>query len=540
MRFWKVLIGVVIVLWGALTLYLPLSSPQGIFNTPDENANYFFATHFSFYDGLQVFESLSQEVDNALHPRGVNVINSFLVPESFLGLPFLYGTLFAVHAEDLAIFVFAGVLALLGLYALYNLFLHFFERSLARLALLLVLFTPVFLYWSGRPFMHTILFFDLLVLGWWLLLRGQIKWHIVSGILLGFALAVRTSEVVWIAFATLLIFYQRPQKESRLDWIAALLKLAFGTALVIVPLLFVNQDLYGNFFGTGYSVTETNLVLEEGAVPQLSQSSLLKNIFLPFGFHPIEAFSRFIKYAFGGMWWYVAPMVLGAVVGIMNHESRTMIRRGYLVVWGLLSMYLILIYGSFRAEVFADPAHPLDSTIGAPYLRYWLPIFVFGAPLVAEFLMFIRNRIMNNESGIKNTLGYVLRSTFYVPVVMVLFLTLRSVVWHGPESWFGVQDNLWQFAEFRERVVRATSENAIFLVPRWADRIYFSARGVIVDVEGKDVVGIIKTLHTENISVFWHRGRGEIKLEPELSAAGLKLERRFDLDPKGKLYEIRN
>ena len=553
MKFWKIFVAVAAVLMIGAALYLTFSAPEGIFNTPDENANYFFTENFSFDHGLKVFASIEEGVDNALHPRGVNIIKNFLVPESFLGLPLLYGAIKTALGGEWMPVALVILLTLSALYALYQLFSGFFEQGVARLALLLVLALPVFVYWLGRPYMHTALFLDFLILGWWLLARGETKWHIISGILLGLALAVRTAEVVWVGVGTLVLLlplrvrgsqrglravHNPPQPSLILREGVSALKLAFGVALVLIPLLFLNQDLYGNFFGTGYSVSETNLVVEGAEVPQLAQVSLVKQLLLPFGFHPLEAAGRFVRYALGGMWWWVAPMVLGAIVGIMNYESRIK-GRGYEIVWLLLAAYLVLAYGSFRAEVFADEAHPLAATIGAPYLRYWLPIFVFGAPLAAEFFLWLKHALSSKF--------YILHFTFYI---LLVFFSLRSVVWHGPESWRGIQDNLWNFAEARERAVRATPEDAVFMVPRWADRIYFPARKVIVDVDGKDVVGIINTLQEEGASVFWHRGRGEIKLEPELSPParggdegvvgekGFRLERRFDLDPKGKVYQI--
>ncbi len=551
MRFWQAFIVIAIVLWGALALYLPVSSPRAIFNTPDENANYFFARKFSFSNGLRVFEPLADKLDNAIHPRGVNIIGDFLVPESFLGLPILYGTLFELTKWAWLPLVFTYALTIFAIYALYQLFLHFFERRIARLSLLIVLTLPVLMYWTGRPYMHTILFLDFLVLGWWMMTRVSTRWDIVAGIFLGLTLAMRTSEVIWVGVGTLVLLLPlRSDVSVGLRTVASeikggvsALKIAFGAALVIVPLLFVNQDLYGNFFGTGYSVSETNLVLEDGAVPQLSQSSILRNIFLPFGFHPIEAISRFVKYAFGGMWWYVVPMVLGVFVGNWKLEIRNYATR-YTLVWLFITIYLIFVYGSFQAEIFADPLHPLEATIGAPYLRYWLPIFVFGAPMAAQFFLWLKGANYESNSNLRISNSQIRRfvkNSLCAPLLVgVVVLSLRAVVWHGPESWHGIQENLWNFAEARERVERATPESAVFIVPRWADRIYFPERRVVVDVEGKDVVQIVRTLHDEQVPVFWHRGRGEIKLEPEIYEAGFKLERRFDLDPKGKVYEIKN
>lgn len=576
---WKTTIVITLLAALGLALYLPLSSPQGIFNTPDENANYFFAQKFSFSNGLRVFEPLADELDNAIHPRGVNVIRDFLVPESFLGLPILYGTLLELTKWAWILLVLVSVLTVFAIYALYQLFLYFFERKTARLSILLVLTLPAFLYWTGRPYMHTILFLDFLILGWWLMSRVSTRWDVVAGILLGLALAMRTSEVVWVVVGTLLIILPFRLREGTTLSVFPI-KLIFGAALIVISLLFINKDIYGNFFGTGYSISETSLVVEGGQVPQLARVSFIEQLLLPFGFHPLQATGRFLKYALGGMWWYTGPMLLGVVLGLWvakpvsskgggdeteklnpyeqrNRHRKTTPPFWYTLVWLLLSAYLVLIYGSFRAEVFADPLHPLTATIGAPYLRYWLPIFVFGAPMVAKFFMFLSSVILRSRQATKDPVHKItgsfasLRMTaLAVGIVLMVFFGARTVIWAGPESWQGIQGNLWQFAEFRERVERTTAENAVFIAPRFADRIYFPARRVIVDVEGKDIVQIVRALHNEQVPVFWHRGRGEIKLEQSLSpparggdegvvgASKFKLKRRFDIDPKGKVYEI--
>jgi len=428
-RAWNAFFAMVLILAFFVLLYLPLSSPVGVFNTPDENANYFFAKTFAERGELSVIEPLEPLVDNVIHPRGVNVVRGFLVPESFLGLPIFYGGMIRLLAYtgqcqagsaalltlDCGLPAILAFLNIVALFCLLKIFKFFFEKTIARLALLFVLTNSIFLYWSGRPFMHNILFLDLVVIGWGILLvtvRSKIdtRWDMVAGLILGAAIAVRPAEIVWVSISTLAIIlmsefsYASADSPSRKRRILALgqrcFKAALGGLIILVSLLFFNRELYGNFFGSGYSTTESNIVVAESAVPQLARVSLAEQIFLPFGFHPLEAFSRFSKYALGGLWWYTAPMLLGAVIVmalwcVKGAQAAEQKARRYALTWLMVSMYLIIYYGAFRVEIFADPRHPLGSSIGTPYLRYWLPIFVFGAPFAAMFLLFFYRLIIS-------------------------------------------------------------------------------------------------------------------------------------------------
>ncbi|GEM_PF-6540183 len=511
----NIIVGIGLFFAVLVSLYLPYHSPHDIFNTPDENANYFFATHFGSKGALQIHDPIEKTVDNAVHPRGINVIAGFLVPESFVGLSLLHGIVARV-VPMLQPYV-VPCLTLLALFLLWKLYRRLFGQKMAFVAIALLSVLPPLIYWTGRPFMHTLLFLDLAILGWSIILWNAGAWDLVGGIIIGASLVVRTSEAVWVGLVTLLCILVRDQKIMRMC------KVGIGCVLVLGPLLLMNKDIYGNFFGTGYSVTESNLVVEGGAIPQLARTTLAAQLLIPFGFHPIDALARFSKYALGAVWWYAVPMVLGCIIMIAR-KSR------YAYIWTVLSMYLIISYGSFNAEQFADPTHPLGATIGSPYLRYWLPIFIFGAPMVAEFFMWVKNRCQ--VSGVRCQVLVV------AGVMLVGVLSLRAVIWHGPESWRGIEGNLIQFKEMRERIERTTPENAVFITPRWADRIVFPKRSVIVDIEGKDPIAIIRTLKTQGHTVFWWRGRGEIKLEPEILNSGFTLNRRFDVDPKGKIYEI--
>lgn len=516
----------------ALLFYLPFSS-AGKFNTPDESAHFYFARLLAETGSLKSAEPQNLFVENVLHPRAVNVVRGFLVPEGFWGLPLIYGA-FAKLLGVSALPFFTGMVALAALGAAYVLFRSVFGIRVAKLAVLLVAINPVFWYNASRGFYHNTLFAGLLVIALvlfslaWRGYRSQTRlWFVLAGLAAGCSLVVRPAEVAWVAgLFFLLVVAQLSRRNFSVFWFAAIV-----LPLALIPL--INHDLYGGAFRFGYAVTENPIPVSadaagESAPPRFFTVGLAEQIFLPFGFHPGEAFHRVAKYGILPVWWCALPAALGLLA--LFRKSSLSDERRYAAIWAAFSFYLVLAYGSFNAEFFTDPGQMPAAGIGSAYLRYWLPIYIFAAPLAAIGWLFLRDWFRDAPS----------RNRALAPIVILtVFFSTRSVFWNGTESLISIARDVSVFREQADRAISHTPPASVFLIPKWADRIYFPERRVAVDLEGKNVVKIVVSLLKSGISVFQVRGRGEVTLAAEeMAADSLRFVRRFDLDPKGKVYEI--
>jgi len=180
-------------------VYLPFSV-NNKFNTPDETANYFFAKLFAETGQLKIIEPLEKLVDNAIHPRSINVLSGFLVPEGFWGLPLIYGAIGRLSSINFLPYLTA-VLTILSLPFYFLFFKTIFGHKIARLSLLLLLINPVFWYNASRNFYHNLLFVNFLVILLYLIVSNRsltLARYIIAGISLGLALLVRPSETLWL------------------------------------------------------------------------------------------------------------------------------------------------------------------------------------------------------------------------------------------------------------------------------------------------------------------------------------------------------
>lgn len=533
---------IAVILFLATLLYLPFVAPFK-FNTPDETANFFFAKTFAETGRLKTAEPLNQIADNTIHPRGINIIAGYLVPESFLGLPVVYGSLGRLFGVK-ALPYLAPLLTCLIFPFYYWLVKKFFGKTVALLSLFLLIVNPIFWYNAGRAFYHNSLFliFFILFLFFSLFLVGQKKntargwcFFSLSGFFLGGALFVRPAEALWVGFLAGLLLLGNLWKKN---WAAV----GLLTALLPVGLmLFLNNDLYGGYFRFGYATTEAAVESSAAAVPRLSELSIARQLVFPFGLHPLAVARRFASYGVTPLWWYAVLIFLGGVACLLRllrlgsifkktKEKGSGPLAIYLVVLSLLAFYLIMYYGSFTAEFFTDPGQEVRYEVGSAYLRYWLPLYVLAGPLAACGLLFLRDRLW---TGAGRRVGL---ACF---VVLSVFLSVRAVFWRQPEGFLSVGQNLSGFYDTARVIEKKVSPGAVFLLPKWADRIFFPERRVIVDIEGKNVVSIVKGLLSAGREVFYLSGRGAISLKTEdLKENQLKLERRFDLDAMGKTYQI--
>jgi len=438
------------------------------YNSPDENANATLASVFGQTGKLWMDEPLNIELNNLLHPRSVISISSHLVPVSFLGLPVIYG-FFSRMVGIAFVGLLTPLLATLAVFAWRAMMERLFHsRVIAFFSSLAVLFHPSFWYYSGRLFMHNVPFVACLIFAIYFAMRHgarPITHHragpILCGFFLGLALWFRTSELLWVipsALALLIAFRRQLGFERALFVIA--------TALVVLaPLPFLNNALYGGPFETGYTAGGENVEYGVSHADATKPTELTSPIFhFPITLHFSRIPSHVYHYALELFPWLSIAAALGFLLILSeSHGEREKKIYNFLALG--VTAWLFLFYGSWS---FNDNPDPTLVTIGTSYLRYWLPAFILWSPYVARFLVWCVERMR----------------TAFTRRAMIGFLSLLLVglsvhpVFFAADGLARVRENVATFATKKDRILALTPSSSIIIVDR-ADKFLWPARRVV-------------------------------------------------------------
>jgi hypothetical protein len=444
-------------------IYSTLAFSAGaIFNSPDENANYFFSRLFATENRLDY--SLPEKSD-ILHPRSMTVVGQRIVPQSFLGLPLIYGILAKFYTAK-AILFFTPIIAVISVLFFYEIIKKVFGEKVAFLTALIIFIHPAFWYYATHTMYHNVLFLALFMVGICFLLVDGIgsrtskkevglpmRNAILSSIFISLALVVRYSEAPWVLLA-LVILYLSNRKD--ISWNKILISLMTLTA-VLLPILFLNNKLYGSPLISGYNLADSNLV-DVAELGTMMGSNWLGNIF-----------SNFWNYGIYLFWWLCLPALFGLIWLLKRYKKLNKKQRLYLIVFLASSAYLIIYYGSW---VFHDNPDPTKITIGTSYVRYWLPIYVFSAPFLATTLLKIKKLVAKLDYKYK-----ILALILFLIVVSYNFLFTFKL---AEES---IANNVLQdYKIIKDKVLQLTEPNAI-IVAGYYDKLFFPDRLVIENID---------------------------------------------------------
>ncbi|MBI2482564.1 hypothetical protein HYV74_00105 [Candidatus Uhrbacteria bacterium] len=432
------------------------------FHWPDETTNAFFARRVATGQSMRVEEPRNTAVGNIIHPRTANVrADGALVPGGYLGLPLWYGLLgrgIGIWAMGL----FTPLLAGGALVALaYIVRVGSGEVAVALLAAVFLALHPSWWLFSATAFLPNVPFAALLLIGIALLVRplaasagGDRRvlaaWGI-GGCMVGVALTMRTHEALWVGALVLLIARWR-----RVRW-TALLAAGVGAVLPFLPVLVLQQQLYGHPFTTGYA-----LLQEGGAAPTefvrtgLPIPASLQALVAPFGWYPFTALRHAWTYLVQPYWWLVGLAGVGCAV---RWRSRS--------TWAMLAMvlWLLLMYGSW---VLADPLVRSTNVWTISYVRYWIPMIVLWTPWAAYGCVWLVRRCPWRWRPLAQA----------VVLVGIAFLTVARAVTDPDE---GLRRQAAAIAEHRLRaqaVLAATEPDAVICSDRM-DKTFFPERAVV-------------------------------------------------------------
>lgn len=487
----------VVVLFFISTLWLVVGQPV-VFNSPDENANYFFALSFAQTGQMSVVETDNLSLGGRLHPRSTIVIGEKILPKSFLGFTALAGSAALIFGKfaPLLLTPILAVLAVLAWRAIVNQL--FDNHRLADWSAFLLMIHPAFWYYSARTMMHNVAFLALLVISFWLLICQPVQklcsryqsnffdklrnldWAI-GGMMFTLAVAVRTSEVLWLSLLLLFLLWCARKIVSR----SQIGLFILGGLIVALPFGYLNQVHYGHFWDFGYTVASTNpeinLAIEvpDEQIDQVvaSENPGLTRYLLPFGFHEMNIWHNVWNYGLKLYPWMGILALVGFIFAFVNRDRRW---RTLAFAAAGVAVWLGIVYGSWW---FADNPDPNVISLGNSHVRYWLPVFCLLTPMLALVIL----------SGLKQIRSVFMRNIISVIIAMVMTGLSLNLVFFGIDGLQSTRVSLAQFAQKRTEVIAATEPEAIVIVDH-ADKYLFPERRVVVPLRSQVTYGLLPAL----------------------------------------------
>lgn len=482
---------VALVLYFMSLLWLAFGVPYS-FTSPDENANFTFARSFRADDTFAVFDGVTRELDGLVHPRSAVAVGSFIMPGSFLGLPFIAG-MFGKLSGDAGMQYLTPLLLLVALCAWFDLTRRAFGGPrFAMLATVLLAVHPGLWYYAARTMMHNVGFVSFLMLAAWAAFaepfsrgaKGDNAIHsrvvelTVAGVCVGMALFFRTSEALWVGAAVAALAWRfRASVKGILPW----LMLGVGIAVPLVVSGVLNAQLYGSPFVNGYTIEDTSgaapdeVQIALAEVPTISFTNEMLAMVFPFGIHERAILKNVWNF---GLSSYPAFTVLAAA-GIALSVGKEASRWRILAVVTLgLAVWLGIVYGSWS---FNDNPDPAAVTLGDSHVRYWLPLFVlsslFAARAIAAFARMAEGR---------DAKGVPLAVATTTAVVLLSAVT----VFGGDDGLVRTREVLFESATKREAILSQTEDDAIIVVDR-ADKFLWPYRHVIQPLRDEENYSVL-------------------------------------------------
>jgi len=462
------------------------------FNSPDETANYYFASEFTESSKLWTLEPMNITFGPVIHPRSITVNDGRLVPGSFIGLHLIYGTIGKLISVNF-IPLLTPLITVLAAFALVRVFKRIFDERIAYLSGVLFFVHPAVWYYASRGMMHNMLFVNLLIFGAFFLIAKPLskvatKYPmalitpyldvVLAAVCFGLAVVVRTSEVFWlVAVGVFLVAYF----IKKISYSKAVIFIVIFF-LSVLPMFLMNESLYGSPLASGYSILDNSevlsyesVVIEGDTAEQVtSVAATISGYLAPFGIHPRTLLRNFFNY-FVEMFWLMNILIFfGFLIFISKlRERKTSEKFGlYLSVTAFVGAWLVIVYGSW---VFNDNPDPTKVTIGTSYVRYWLPIFILTIPFIAH--------------GINRASQFFKRDwqkhTVLVVVVLIIFVTSFRLVFFGEDGLAAAKASVDANYKIAEQVYQYVEEDAVIIVDR-ADKVFFPERRVMYPLRDDD------------------------------------------------------
>ncbi|MBT5337970.1 hypothetical protein HN858_01250 [Candidatus Falkowbacteria bacterium] len=528
--------------WFLVTATLPgqESTGQLIFSWPDAMANNYFIEHFVDNGNFKKVESLNQELSSIIHPRSANVLpnSGDVVPVSFLGFVIILGLIGKIIGLTLVRFI-TPLAAVIAVFYFYKLISRIFNEQTGFLSAILLFSLASFWYYASLVMLPTVLFTSLLIVGlYYFVLQGEekYKWHYsaLSGLLVGLALIVRLSELVWVLALLLVITIAY---KNKFNW-TRLLYFILGGIVPVALLLGFNWQTYGSMFSFGYFNTTSNLDLLSKLPTEIeigqsgSVIGFLKLLFIPFGFYETRILGNIMNYFVLMFWPYVGVFICGLIFWLRQWLKNRKVTAQLVYLIGSLVVFVILIiyYGSWQ---FVDKMVLENNTIGSSYMRYWLPLNIIILPFIAYLLVQI------NKLPLKK-----IWSNLIVGVVVFCLIGYSfALVYQTPGDGLIDQKIVLQSYHDRARTVQGLIfEDSIVITDRTDKLLFPKYRVIDFNLDYTIFTDLKKVINAQSVYYLNLLGEEDIDYinDRKLQGLGLKLVEPSQIDSVYKLYKLQN
>lgn len=470
---------------------------------PDIAINYAFIYNQLIFRKVLFVEPISDFAIDQLHPRSTTVIHNQITPIgfpgviAFLSLMLLPWTIaFGTMSANFFLVSITAIAAATTPIFFFYVVAPFFKKRVALIAATLLYVMPLWWYYGSWLVNQSIwlLFFIVQALFWGTLAS---KWRhgewryiyaALSGLTFGLAIFIRPVSMLWLGPVLICIGWLR-RKRLRLRYHY----LPFFTAASIIAIYFAYTQIvfYGSFLGSGYVPP----ALDGSAGTLVSQQSWWKSlstILLPYGLHPIQIAKNSWQYLLRLVFPWTVLAGIGVALVIRNRQHRSWYRTTYYTYLYLgVSIFLVLYYGS--SKFFDSPIGNVP-TIGTSYTRYFLPIYVFGLPLVARGLMSISNVVRRQHRG------------WAIILVMIMLTGHGYYIAHKRTDGLDMLSrNMQQFYVERDEVLQRTAPHGV-IVTNSADKYLFPYRRTLVSFSDAPSIALDATrrLVQEGVPVYWY------------------------------------
>jgi hypothetical protein len=478
----------------------------GLWNSPDETANAYWAEQVATAGPLAVHDIVVGLGAGAIHPRSMGVAGDALVPGSFPGLFLIFGTLklmmrLPFHAITPIFSALAGLLfgALVS---------RLFDRRVGFWAAVLFFTHPAFLYYGARGLFHNELCLDLLIISaalfalrpfkaW--LGRGEILDDLLGGFVFAFAIVTRASEAIW-AVPAFLAFLPLIKKDR---W-RRVFYVLIGAALPTFIFLMVNASLYGSSFRTGYAIPPVEQTVTESSIG--SVPSRPATMSLPFGFHPRSIATHLWSYGLALFWWQTLLAGSGFVWWLLHWRKAGHAQKTTVAAALITSAWLAIFYGSWQVM---DRLDPMTVTIGTSYVRYFLPVYLAAIPFAALAL-----------TRAEKALG----ASWFAPIIVAFgaLLSLRIAIYAGDESLKAVRLTLESNAMKKWALLAAIPPEAVVMTERF-DKLLVPDRLRIIPATDDAAFHAAAVAVTYGLPTYWY-GLAPTKAETDRLSTGAAKE----------------
>lgn len=488
-----------------------LTQHGDMYISPDGTANAFFAKQYSETGTLKVFDQINVDFSDGIFPRSIVAKDGHYLPGSFTGLPVLYGSFLYIFGDGILNFI-TPILAILAVFAFRKIIIKIFNKEIANISALLLFFHPAFWYYSARGLMHNVLFSTLLIFGVYFILITPIKLHlkkhentigkikiwqtkidlVVSGLFVGLALFVRTSEVYWVIGLTLFLLLVIRKHINKVDIFI------FFTGIIIgmLPILLMNNSTYGHPLISGYNVGVTDTGMSSVSV----DSSVMSYVF-PFGLHLRTAIKHISDYGITLFWWLSIFVFAGIPVALFKtKQSKHHKHLIYTIVFLLLTAWLGFWYGSW---VIFDNPDKTQLTIANSYIRYWLPVFIMSIPFISGFIVWISDKSKSIFS----------KKIFITALVVLLVgLNINITFFNGQDSLKAVSKTLSESVEIKNYTLSISDKDAVIITDR-SDKIFFPERRVVYPLRSDKTYELLPELVNKNEVYYYGITLPEVDME---------------------------